>query len=345
MQSSTLETLETNPGRVASIHPVNSSYTYPRLRAHASVRTRNDSDDKANNNDDLSMAQTTAAWATQVHGTNPQNLIEYIMRQKIYDSLYWKQHCFGLSAEALIDKAVEVSFVGGMFGEPRKPTDFACLLLKLLQIAPEKDIVLEYIRNDEFKYLRVLGAFYLRLVGRAADVYRYLEPLLADYRRIRVRNPDGSFGLTHIDEMVDQLLTQEYVFNIAMPRLQARSVLEGTGQLPPRTSTMQEVFEGKKADMEAEILAQLREEGVYDFVDAKKKREKWKLPRRKGEGKDEGRQGRQGSGKRSRDEGDREDGEMVPGGGGGGGGGAADSMSVDETNRLRASLGLPPLKQ
>ena len=296
------------------------------------------------------MANTSAAWATQVHGTNPQNLIEYIMRQKIYDSLYWKQHCFGLSAEALIDKAVEVSFVGGMFGEPRKPTDFACLLLKLLQIAPEKDIVLEYIRNDEFKYLRVLGAFYLRLVGRAADVYRYLEPLLADYRRIRVRNPDGSFGLTHIDQMVDQLLTQEYVFNIAMPRLQARSVLEGTGQLPPRTSTMQEVFEGKKADMEAEILAQLREEGVYDFVDAKKKREKWKLPRTGPEGRQgregregrEGRQGREGSGKRSRDEGDREDGEMVPGGGGGG---AADSMSVDETNRLRASLGLPPLKQ
>ena len=293
------------------------------------------------------MAQTTVKWAQHAHGTNPQNLIEYIMRQKIYDSLYWKQHCFGLSAEALVDKAVELSFVGGMFGEPRKPTDFSCLLLKLLQIAPDRDIVLEYIRNDEFKYLRVLGAFYLRLVGRPADVYRYLEPLLNDYRRIRVRNPDGAFSLSYIDEMVDQLLTQEYVFNIALPRLAARSALEATGQLPPRTSSMQREFEDNKAEIEEEILAQLREEGVYDFADAKKKRraEKWKLKRdekdrdemyipvRKVSKIDQA----SNVGKRPRDE-DREDDRGVDDHR------KAESMSVEETNRLRASLGLPPLK-
>ena len=43
----------------------------------------------------------------------PQNLIEYISRQKIYDSVYWKQECFGLSAERLVDKAVELKEVGG----------------------------------------------------------------------------------------------------------------------------------------------------------------------------------------------------------------------------------------
>ena len=41
----------------------------------------------------------------------PQNLIEYISRQKIYDSVYWKQECFGLSAERLVDKAVELKEV------------------------------------------------------------------------------------------------------------------------------------------------------------------------------------------------------------------------------------------
>ncbi len=40
-----------------------------------------------------------------------QNLIEYISRQKIYDSVYWKQECFGLSAERLVDKAVELNEV------------------------------------------------------------------------------------------------------------------------------------------------------------------------------------------------------------------------------------------
>ena len=42
----------------------------------------------------------------------PQNLVEYIARQKIYDSVYWKQDCFGLSAERLVDKAVELREVG-----------------------------------------------------------------------------------------------------------------------------------------------------------------------------------------------------------------------------------------
>ena len=282
--------------------------------------------------------QTTASWAVHVHGTNPQNLIEYIMRQKIYDSLYWKQHCFGLSAEALIDKAVEISFVGGMFGEPRKPTDFVCLVLKLLQIAPEKEIVIAYITQDEFKYLRCLGAMYLRLVGRAQDIYLNLEPLLADGRRIRIRKPDGSFGLTYIDEFVDQLLNDEFVFNIALPRLQARTVLEAAGQLPPRASIMQAEFDLKKAEIEKEILSQLREEGVYDFAakGQRKGREKWKL----------GKKDKEWVGKRSREDDDNkdeyEDGEVQ--GGGGSRGGAVESMSLEETNKLRASLGLKPLK-
>ena len=278
------------------------------------------------------MAQTTEKWATSVHGTNPQNLIEYIMRQKIYDSVYWKQYCFGLSAEALIDRAVEVTFVGGMFGEPQKPTEFVCLVLKLLQIQPEKDIILEYIRNDEFKYLRVLGAFYLRLVGRPLEVYLSLEPLLNDYRRIRLRRPDGSFELTYIDELVDQMLTRDSLFTISLPRLPDRSVLESTGQLPgPRVSLMQEAFDAKAEDFEREARQSLS--GIYDYTTTRKRREKWKVsPTRKR--------------KNSTREDAPEDGEIH----------ARDdakvdttshdkeSMSIAETNALRASLGLPPLK-
>jgi len=286
------------------------------------------------------MAQTTVKWATQAHGTNPQNLIEYIVRQKIYDSIYWKQHCFALSAETLVDKAVELRYVGGMVGEPRKPTDFICLLLKLLQIAPDRDIVLEFIRQDEFKYLRVLGAFYLRLVGRAADVYRCLEPLLNDYRRIRARNPDGAFSLLSIDELIDRLLEDEYVFNIAMPRLTARSALETTGQLPGRTSSMQKEFDERRTEIENEIQAQLREEGVYAFADAKKtkgRRERWKP--------DAAIVKRQRRDDSLEDMEDMEEGEMFfkePGRRKNNENN--ESMSVEETNKLRASLGLPPLK-
>ena len=43
-----------------------------------------------------------------------------------------------------------------------KPTPFLCLVLKMLQIQPEKDIVIEFIKNEDFKYVRALGAYYLR---------------------------------------------------------------------------------------------------------------------------------------------------------------------------------------
>ena len=34
---------------------------------------------------------------------------------------------------------------------------------------------MEFIKNEEYKYVRLLGAFYLRMVGKPLDVYQYLE--------------------------------------------------------------------------------------------------------------------------------------------------------------------------
>jgi pre-mRNA-splicing factor 38A len=39
--------------------------------------------------------------------------------------------------------------------------------------------------------VRILGAFYLRLVGKPTDVYQYLEPLYNDYRKLRRKLADG----------------------------------------------------------------------------------------------------------------------------------------------------------
>ncbi len=39
----------------------------------------------------------------------------------------------------------------------RAPTEFMCLLLKLLQLQPEKEIIVEFIKNEDYKYIRVLG--------------------------------------------------------------------------------------------------------------------------------------------------------------------------------------------
>ena len=53
-------------------------------------------------------------------------------------------------AETLIDKVIESKYIGGVYANQR-PTEFVCLLLKLLQIQPEKEILIEYLRAEEFK--------------------------------------------------------------------------------------------------------------------------------------------------------------------------------------------------
>lgn len=99
-----------------------------------------------------------------------QNLVEKITRNKIYSTVYWKKDCFGLSAETLVDKAVQLKYVGGMIGEPQKPTEFICLILKMLQIQPDKEIIIEFIKNDDYKYVRLLGkSLLLNLSFQTAD--------------------------------------------------------------------------------------------------------------------------------------------------------------------------------
>ena len=195
------------------------------------------------------MANVTDPLAQPIHGTNPQNLIEYITRQRIYDSQYWKEQCFGLTAADVVEKAAtHLQAIGGSYGGNSKPTRFLSLILKMLQIQPEEEIVDELINNEDFKYVRALGIFYLRLTGRPAEIYEKLEPLYNDYRKLKFRNPTD-WKLMHMDEFVDELLTDERVCGIALPRLPKREMLEDAGYLDgPRQSAVQNLLETSQND-------------------------------------------------------------------------------------------------
>lgn len=92
-------------------------------------------------------------------------MVEKILRMKVYDSTYWKEHCFALTAEAVVHKAVDITSLGGTYGGARKPSKFVCLLLKLLQLQPDKDIIIEFIKNEDYKYVRVLGVYVILTVS------------------------------------------------------------------------------------------------------------------------------------------------------------------------------------
>lgn len=206
------------------------------------------------------MANRTVKDAKTIHGTNPQYLIEKIIRSRIYDNKFWKEECFALSAELLVDKAMLMRFVGGVFGGNIKPTPFLCLTLKMLQIQPEKDIIVEFIKNEEFKYVRALGAFYMRLTGSSVDCYKYLEPLLADSRKLRRQNREGQFELMNMDEFIDSLLRDERVCDVILPRIQSRHVLEENNELESKVSILEEdIEEGVDSSDEEEPTDKKRE--------------------------------------------------------------------------------------
>ncbi|TXT13552.1 hypothetical protein VHUM_00919 [Vanrija humicola] len=168
----------------------------------------------------------------------PQNLIEKVIRERIYDSTYWKEHCFATNAETIIDKAIALKAIGGVH-DRQTPTEFMCLVLRLLQLQPEKEILMEYLLAEEFKYLRALAVIYIRLAFRSMEVYEILEPLMKDYRKLRHRHA-GGYTLTTFDQFVDDLLTQERVCDIILPRLTKRSTLEEAEGLPARKSLLDE---------------------------------------------------------------------------------------------------------
>lgn len=218
-----------------------------------------------------------------IRGQNPALLFEKGVRDRITESYYWKEQCFGLNAATLCDRAAELKFIGGTTGIMGKPTPFLCLAFKLLQLVPEKAIILEYLnfsgdeeegrngdkqgadksnedgkdeegeeRSDEqkktldlnaagklgeFKYLRCLAAFYIRLAWDPVEIYTTLEPLLTDYRKIKRRLKDN-FTLTHVDQFIDDLLTKDRMCATSLWKLPSRANLEDLDMLEPRESPL-----------------------------------------------------------------------------------------------------------
>lgn len=208
-----------------------------------------------------------------VRGVNPATLFEKAVRDRITESYYWKEQCFGLNAATLCDRAVELTSLGGTYGVSDKPTAFLCLAFKMLQINPSRDIVLEYLNftdpesDDEeaettaaeqaengvvkergdFKYLRALAAFYVRLTFDAVQIYKTLEPLLVDYRKLKRRVRD-SFTLTYMDQFVDDLLTKDRVCGTSLWKLPSRQQLEDLDLLEERVSPLAEELEEMDKD-------------------------------------------------------------------------------------------------
>ncbi|KAI1194261.1 PRP38 family-domain-containing protein [Nemania serpens] len=184
-----------------------------------------------------------SSGALAPNGLNPATIMEKAVRERIVDSYFWKEQCFGVNEADVVDRvAAHVSFVGGTYGDAQKPSPFLCLAFKLLQLAPGDDVLEAYLSygGERFKYLRALACFYVRLTRRAEAVFRLLEPHLEDKRKIR-RRGRGPPRLSFVDDFVDELLVKDRVCGTTLWQMPRREVLEDLEVLEPRVSPLGDI--------------------------------------------------------------------------------------------------------
>lgn len=166
------------------------------------------------------------------------DLLEKIVRERIYDSVYWKTCCYGVNAASFCNRCADLTSIGGLHGYHRA-TPFLCLVLKLILINPPREIIDEMIKQKYFKYLTAVALVFVRLKYDAVSIYRILEPFLADYRKLRYTDKNSVEYLWHVDELVESLLTKDRALDIALPRIPLRIKLEEIG-LEPREPLIDE---------------------------------------------------------------------------------------------------------
>ena len=255
---------------------------------------------------DEAAVRERVPFANSVNGRDAQLVMEKVTREKVYAAEYWKSACFGANEEAVVKLALQLRYVGATYGGLRRVCPFVCLLLKLLQLKPARGIVDDLLQSGH-KYVTCLALAYVRLVGRPRQVYAMLEPFYADYRKVVRREIDGSFSVIHMDEFVDTLLHEDTLVDLLLPRLPERRMVEETTGLPKYVSPLaRELAEASSSD-EDEV------DGVRGGALNLKKRRAEDAPG------DDAKRARPAAAK---------DG----------------AMDVDETNRLRISLGLKPLQ-
>lgn len=213
-----------------------------------------------------------------IRGQNPALLFEKGVRERITESYYWKEQCFGLNAATLCDRAADLKFIGGTTGITGKPTPFLCLAFKLLQLVPEKSVILEYLnfRGDEDEEEEVEGQNGhakkeedadedgdevkkedLNAAGKLGS-FKYLRCLAAFYIRLAwepveiyttleplltdyrkiKRRLKDGYTLTHMDQFVDDLLTKDRICATSLWKLPSRANLEDLDILEPRESPL-----------------------------------------------------------------------------------------------------------
>ncbi|KAI5959707.1 hypothetical protein KGF57_002044, partial [Candida theae] len=121
---------------------------------------------------------------------NKSYLVEPIIRHRIHDSKFYKQHLY-LANESTILPIItkHVHYISGVDSMGR-PSPFLQCLLRMLELEPSKEIIKVYsdqLSYNEFKYLTALTLLYIRLVYTSEEIYNIFDQHAQDYRKLRIK--------------------------------------------------------------------------------------------------------------------------------------------------------------
>lgn len=190
----------------------------------------------------------TQNYKKAIRGMAPQHLVDTITRHKIYNSVYWQQYCFGVNLVTLVDRAQHLTCVGGLYGVMKQPCNFYCLFLKLLELEPSETVIECFIntRTWQMKHLRLLAALYVRFAYPPEAVYQILEPLLFQYNKVAVLTSEGHV-VKRFDEIIQDFLERKFWCGMSLPPLTPRNML------PPRVSPLRHLEEQLRVEIYAEL--------------------------------------------------------------------------------------------
>lgn len=176
---------------------------------------------------------------------NKAHLVESIVRHRIQDSLFYKQHLYLTNELTILDTIVaQVHYIGGTDAGGR-PSPFLCCLLRLLELEPLPEILELYLLQNgfnRFKYLTALALLYCRLVLKPPAFYTVHDQYIRDYRKLRMHlklpvitnTAPVHYKLIHMDEWVDLLAEDGRVVDLIMPYMAPRQSYVEKGEAQPR---------------------------------------------------------------------------------------------------------------
>lgn len=173
---------------------------------------------------------------------NKSYLLETIVRNRIKDSIFYKQYLYLTNEQTILPVIIDrVKYIKGLDNNNR-PSPFICCLLRLLEINPPNKIIQLYLKYPQFKYLTALILIFIRLTKPAIEIYTIFDGYYTNYRKLRTqlttpKFDNGipiNFGISHIDELVDELIIKDRVVDIILPRLASRETLVEKGLINER---------------------------------------------------------------------------------------------------------------